>query len=242
MSTETQVLIPRPANAFAVMLLLGVALLCLEQWTNLDMRLSEIFYNAHLESFVWQHQSIGKNVYQVTKQLAIVLALGFCFRAAYLSLARQTNRTLAQRQTIYFIVLVALTEPMIVWLFREYSTSHCPRALIQFGGENLYYHLLDSIPSNAKAGRCNPSGHASSFLWMPSMAVLYLKEAYTKNISIKARACFMALILFALTLAFVQVLRGEHFFSHILWSAWIATVWCFALLYCFQWQFMNNES
>jgi membrane-associated PAP2 superfamily phosphatase len=242
MSTETQALIPHPANTFSVMLLLGVLLLCLEQWTNLDMRLSEIFYSVNRGSFVWQHQPIGKNVYQLTKQLAIVLALGFCFRALYLSLARQTNRTLAQRQTIYFISLVALTEPMIVWLFREYSASHCPRALVQFGGENLYYHLLDSIPSNTQLGRCNPSGHASSFLWMPSMAVLYFNEVHTKSTSIKAKACFLALIVFALTLAFVQVLRGEHFFSHILWSAWIATAWCFSLLYCFQWQFLKDES
>jgi membrane-associated PAP2 superfamily phosphatase len=223
-----------PYIAFGAIFSFSVIILFVEQLTHLDMLISKLFYNESIGLFLWQDDPLGQSFYQATKELAIILALGLSCRALYFSTTNYSRHSQKEKQAIYFIVLIAFTEPVIVWLFREYSMSYCPVDLVQFGGENIYYHLLDVIPPESKAGQCNPSGHASSFMWLPSLFVLRLQKGWPKAI-----VALVSLVFFALILSFVQVIRGEHFFSHLLWSAAIALTWCFIILYSYRWKFLK---
>jgi membrane-associated PAP2 superfamily phosphatase len=113
----------------------------------------------------------------------------------------------------------AITVPLAVSLLKSQSIHHCPWDLQRYGGFALYLRLFDKLPAGAVAGHCFPAGHASSGLWLAAFAVFWLPE--------RPR---MAAIVFALGLVpgllmgWMQQMRGAHFLSHTLWSAWIATL------------------
>lgn len=73
------------------------------------------------------------------------------------------------------------------------------------------------------------AGHASSALWLVSVAVYWLPAR-------PARAAGMALLalLPGLALGWLQQLRGAHFLTHTLWSAWIACALVLLLIVTLQ--------
>jgi membrane-associated PAP2 superfamily phosphatase len=65
-------------------------------------------------------------------------------------------------------------------------------------------------------GRCFPSGHASTFFSF--LPVFWLLRRYRVQ---RAWWFLAALCVLGLMLSWVQVLRGAHYPSHILWTAWL---------------------
>lgn len=105
----------------------------------------------------------------------------------------------------------------VQWLKRNSATS-CPWDLQVFGGVAHYvphwvWGLRDGGP-----GRCFPSGHACvAFGFLPVWAVFKRHLQWPKWV-------LAGLILAGIALGGVQVLRGAHFVSHVLWSGWVCTV------------------
>lgn len=104
-------------------------------------------------------------------------------------------------------------------MLKSQSIHHCPWDLQRYGGYAPYLRLFDSLPDGVKAGHCFPAGHASSGLWLAAFFVFWLPSR-------PRMACFMFMVglLPGLMLGWVQQLRGAHFLTHTLWSAWIASL------------------
>ncbi|WP_337842141.1 phosphatase PAP2 family protein [Rheinheimera sp.] len=106
----------------------------------------------------------------------------------------------------------------LVALVKKLLPAACPWDLQQFGGTQVFTRLWDS-PAGAVPGQCFPAGHASvGFGWM----ALYF---YWRDSSpALARTALIGALMVGTGLGLVQQLRGAHFISHDITTAWLC--WC----------------
>lgn len=106
----------------------------------------------------------------------------------------------AWRRGAIAMVLIAA----VVALLKHFSPVSCPWDLVEYGG------------SNPDTGRCLPAAHPVSGF---ALFGLYLALEKRKH---AARAVLCAAWVIGLAAGAVQVARGAHFASHVLWTAWVA--------------------
>jgi membrane-associated PAP2 superfamily phosphatase len=105
-----------------------------------------------------------------------------------------------RRGALYMAVIVG-----VVHLLRYYSPYPCPWDLPEFGG------------TDPEAGRCLPAAHPLTGFALFGLA-LALRESRPRA----ARRALAAAIAIGLVAGSVQVARGAHFPSHVLWTGWLA--------------------
>lgn len=62
-----------------------------------------------------------------------------------------------------------------------------------------------------------PAGHASSALWMISLAILFVPYRV-----VYAAGALVFFLFLGFGVGWMQQLRGAHFLTHTLWSVWIS--------------------
>lgn len=113
------------------------------------------------------------------------------------------------------LVAGILLAALVVQLLKRSSLTSCPWDLQAFGGSARHVSHWRWGVADGGGGHCFPAGHASTafaFLagffwlrpWAPRAACLWL----------------IATLLAGLTLGAVQMARGAHFLSHVLWAGW----------------------
>lgn len=113
----------------------------------------------------------------------------------------------------------------LVPLLKQGSLTSCPWDLAEFGGAARWVsHWRWGVPDGG-AGHCFPSGHATAAVaffggWF------VLREPHPRL----ARAWLAVVGALALAFGAAQLVRGAHFASHTLWSAWLCWVLGLALL------------
>lgn len=179
----------------------GLALAFLALWglaqSGLDWRLSALAYSPEARGFplrdAWLTAVVG---HSGLKHLSVVL----WFALVGVALASRTWR----REGLHAALGAALAATAVSVL-RGWSAQSCPWDLLEFGG---------SAPG---AGRCLPSGHASSGFALFSI-YFALRDAHPRL----ARWALVLAWTLGLLAGAVQVARGAHFASHVLWTAWIS--------------------
>ena len=106
----------------------------------------------------------------------------------------------AWRRGALYMAVIAL----VVSLLKHFSPYSCPWDLPDFGG------------AKPDAGACLPAAHPVSGF---ALFGLYLALERDKR---RARVVLCAAWIIGLAAGAVQVARGAHFASHVLWTAWIA--------------------
>lgn len=119
----------------------------------------------------------------------------------------------AERAGIFGSVLCAL---LSVTLIKGFSQTSCPWDLQAFGGVVPYVSHWNIWLSDGGGGHCFPAGHASTgFAFMASY--FGLRQAGSR-----AAVKWLVLALLAgFVLGISQQIRGAHFMSHTLWTAWL---------------------
>jgi membrane-associated PAP2 superfamily phosphatase len=115
------------------------------------------------------------------------------------------------------VAMSAVLVPLVTIVLKRLSTSHCPWDLERYGGTAPYIRLLDWVPRGVEAGHCLPAGHASSALWLVALAAFWWPHSKWKAVVVG-----FSMLLLGGAVGWLQQLRGAHFLSHTLWSAWIA--------------------
>ena len=193
-------------------------ILWIGQFTDIDLRLADAVYDRSRGVFPLQHawfaeqfnHVIMKGVLTCLASAAVVMALRDAWRP-------HADWTPSRRLGWRVLGMSAISVPLVISLLKRASTSHCPWDVDRYGGSAPYIRLLELMPSGVSAGHCLPGGHASSALWLIALAAFWLPEQPRKGWAIGALA-----MAFALGIGFVHQLRGAHFLTHTLWSAWIA--------------------
>ena len=210
----------RTARRMAAWLAVAAVLIfALGRWTDADLWLADLMYDPAAGGFPWRASWLTVTFSHEIAKGALTLAALFLIGAALFDAAWPQPLLDAPFARLRLRVLAwsALLAPSVISLIKQQSSAHCPWDLARYGGAAPYVRLFDALPSGVLPGHCFPAGHASSALWLVALAVLWLPgDART---AWRAGAAGLGAGLF---LGWMQQLRGAHFLSHTLWSAWIA--------------------
>jgi len=120
------------------------------------------------------------------------------------------------------LAVTTLAAVAAVGAFKAVTRTSCPWDLADFGGVARYApHWGHLLQPDGGSGRCFPAGHASS-----GFAFVGGYFAFREVSQTLARRWLWGALAIGLVLGIGQQLRGAHFMSHTLWSAWLC--WCVA--------------
>lgn len=204
----------------AILLLLGSALLLfwLGRYTDVDIVLADAMFDFSKNAFPLRDRwFLDEFLHQTMK--ALMIGIGMVPAAALIA-DRINGHMLFENSVRRALVVVATSAalvPILISAIKSVSPYHCPWSLARYGGYAPYLRIFDSLPPRMSAGHCFPAGHASSALWLPSIAVFWLRERRVKGYTV-----FAASLIPGFILGLAQQARGAHFLTHTLWSVWIA--------------------
>jgi membrane-associated PAP2 superfamily phosphatase len=122
------------------------------------------------------------------------------------------------------LALTVLASVIAVSLIKHASHTSCPWDLQEFGGVARYVSHWSWGVDDGGPGGCFPAGHASAaFAYMGGYFVL-------RRVSPRVAAVWLGMAVAAgLVLGVSQQLRGAHYMSHTLWTAWVCWTVGFAI-------------
>jgi membrane-associated PAP2 superfamily phosphatase len=196
----------------------AILILLLGQFTDIDLRLADLTFDRARGVFPLQHAWFAEQFNHVILKALLSCLAGAAVVVALWDIWRpKLHWTPARRLGLRVLGMSAISVPVVVSLLKRASSSHCPWDLERYGGQAPYIRLLELMPAGVDAGHCLPGGHASSALWLIALSAFWWPEQPRKALGVGALT-----MAFALGVGFVQQLRGAHFLTHTLWSAWIA--------------------
>lgn len=209
----------RPSTLRFDLLVVALSLAVLLAWdlSGLDITLTSWFGNA--AGFAWRDRWItGTLLHEAARYPAWLL-----FAVLLVGIWRPLPfaRALSRRERVWW-VLTTLACVILIPLLKRGSATSCPWDLARFGGD-----VLDYVPHwqfwkrDGGSGQCFPSGHAST-------AFSFLAGAFAlrRAAPVAARRWLAVTLAFGGVFAWVQVMRGAHYLSHSLWTAWICWTVC----------------
>ena len=119
----------------------------------------------------------------------------------------------ADRVGLFLSVLSAL---LPVTLIKGFSQTNCPWDLQAFGGLAPYVSHWNLWFGDGSGGHCFPAGHAST-----GFAFMAAYFGLRQNNAPGAMLWLVLAIGVGFILGFSQQMRGAHFMSHTLWTAWL---------------------
>lgn len=201
----------------------ALAIVWLGRGTDVDLMLADRAFDPDAGTFPWRHawlaETFNHGILKLALSAAGVLALG----AAVAELIRPRAAP-RHRLRLQIVALSALLVPLVTSALKHESIAHCPWDLARYGGTEAYVRLFDALPPGALPGHCLPGGHASSALWLLSLALFWLPHAPRKALAVAGAAAS-----FGCAVGWMQQLRGAHFLTHTLWSLWVAAALVLAL-------------
>lgn len=122
------------------------------------------------------------------------------------------------------LALSVLASVLAVSLLKHASDTSCPWDVKEFGGVAQYVSHWAWGVRDGGPGGCFPAGHASAaFAFLGGYFVL-------RHVAPRAAIVWLGTALVAgLVLGLAQQLRGAHYMSHTLWTAWICWTVGFAI-------------
>lgn len=116
---------------------------------------------------------------------------------------------------------VTLLCVVAVPLLKQISHTSCPWDLLQFHGVAAYVSHWHLGLNDGGPGRCFPSGHAVAAFAFFSQYFLWRDHDAGR-----ARRWLLIVLAMGAVYGLAQLVRGAHYPSHTLWSAWLCWVIC----------------
>ena len=165
----------------------------------------------------WLHDGARKVGWVVLLTLTVAAALPERIGSGPLKRWAVLPRT--ERLTLVGTIWLCL---IVVVLMKGLSRTSCPWDLQAFGGTAEWVSHWAWGFKDGGPGHCFPGGHASTaFAFLP--LAWWLRGPAPRA----ARWVLIGVVGLGFVLGWVQQVRGAHFFSHNLWTAWLcwATTW-----------------
>lgn len=208
--------------------LLTLALLLALEATTIDLALARLSWDPAAATFPLRDHPVTTRV--AHDGVKVVSGLVFAWIAVSAWRPIGPLRRLGRSQRAYLLA-AAVVCLVIVALLKRASALHCPWGLAEFGGTQPYLRLLDPVPPGWTRGACFPAGHALS-------AFAYIGGYFAwRGSDRRAALIWLAVVFLVGAFAGVsQQLRGAHFLSHTLWTAWL----CWTLSAALAWLARNR--
>lgn len=195
--------------------LLALALLfVLLLWdaSGLDMALARWFGGP--QGFALRdHWLLTRVLHDAAKALAWAFTLLLCLGVAW---PRGPLKALPFARRLQ-LPATALIASLVISLLKGASATSCPWDMAEFGGVAQHLsHWVGWSVHDGGGGHCFPAGHAAT-----GFAFVGGYFALRSHLPRLARVWLVVALVVGFTLGAVQQVRGAHFMSHTLWTAWI---------------------
>lgn len=194
-------------------LLLAPGIWWLFDLTDLDRQLIGWYYDPVRHMFPLRDDAFMAGVMHSGLKL-VVIAVGMALAGAFL-LSYVVPMPMARRRLLWLFAGMAGAS-MLVAVIKQNSALHCPWDLADYGGYAPFHGLFDRLPGNVAPGRCFPGGHASG-----GFALLAFYFGMRDTHLVRARVMLAAGVAMGVVMGWSQMMRGAHFLSHTVWSAWV---------------------
>ena len=188
-------------------------LACVVLWDagGLDLPLAR--WAGSAKGFAWRSSpALVLWLHEVPRALSMVLlvllGIGTVWPSGFL-------RRLARRERVQLVlsILAAIAASTLV---KRISSTSCPWDLAEFGGVARYVSHWSWGLRDGGGGHCFPAGHASAAFGF--VAGWFVLRRAAPGV---ATGWLLAALAGGLVLGLAQQLRGAHYLSHTLWTAWI---------------------
>ena len=116
---------------------------------------------------------------------------------------------------------LAVTASIVsISVLKHYSLTSCPWDLRLFGGSADYVSHWAWGVTDMGGGKCFPGGHASSAFGFLALALPFLISGQA-TLRRHGWRLLVGVVLIGLAFGLTQTVRGAHYPSHTLWTAWI---------------------
>jgi membrane-associated PAP2 superfamily phosphatase len=190
-----------------------LGLLALEATTT-DLALARLSYDPQRHTFPLREHFLTTRVAHDGVKVASALVFAWILVSAWRPIGLLSKLDRPHRVYLFAAVVTCL---LVVAALKRGSALHCPWGLVEFGGSHAYLRLFDAVPEGWQRGACFPAGHALS-----AFAYIGGYFAWREVDRRVARAWLMAVLVVGAWAGVSQQLRGAHFLSHTLWTAWLA--------------------
>ena len=195
-----------------------IALACVVAWdfNGMDLAMARWFGSSH--GFALQNNWFMVNIaHEGARKLAWVIVLGLSLMIWWpLGLLRQVPYSRRIQ-----LVVASLASLIVMALMKRFSATSCPWDLSEFGGVAHYVSHWAWGVTDGGGGHCFPAGHASAgFAFVSGYFALRHTAAHA------ARLWLAAALAAGFSLGLAQQMRGAHFMSHTLWTAWLCWTSC----------------
>lgn len=201
----------RPASIrLLAVTLAALGLLILWDASGLDLVLARLAGTP--TGFPWRDDwFLNKVMHESAKTLSWVLVIGLFAAIRWpVGIFRRLSR--GERAQLAGTALACV---VLVSLLKFTSKTSCPWDLQAFGGVAHHVSHWAWGVGDGGPGHCFPAGHASA-----AFAYLGGYFAFRRSSPGIARAWLAGAMVAGLALGLSQQLRGAHFMSHTLWTAW----------------------
>jgi membrane-associated PAP2 superfamily phosphatase len=199
------------------------ALLSIFNLTDLDREITQRFFDAAHGNFPlandWWLKAVLHDAARVASAAGALAVLAITLVAW---LVPRLLGAHSRRHELAFVSAAILLGAAVVATFKHYSAHACPWNIIDFGGLAPYRPLVSRYEGLLPIDGCFPAGHP-----LVGYAWLCVGFALHPGAPRAARTWTLAALLAGTVAGAVQVMRGAHFVSHVLWTAW--AVWAIDL-------------
>ncbi|HET7837138.1 MAG TPA: phosphatase PAP2 family protein [Variovorax sp.] len=202
-----------------VLTLVALGLLLLWDASGLDLALARMAGTP--TGFPWRDDwFLNKVMHEGAKTLSWALVIGLFAAIQWpVGLLRRLHQ--GERAQL---AVTALASVILISLLKFTSKTSCPWDLQGFGGAAQYVSHWAWGVRDGGSGNCFPAGHASA-----AFAYLGGYFVFRRASPGVARVWFACTLVAGLALGLSQQIRGAHFMSHTLWTAWFCWVVAFAI-------------
>lgn len=163
-----------------------------------------------------QHPLLSHWLHRRGQQAAIVF---YFFSLAMVWWPIGPWRAVTRRARAHALIAVTLSL-LTISALKHFSLSSCPWELENFGGPARYVSHWAWGVADGGGGQCFPGGHASSAFGFLAITLPFLC-ASEPSLQSTGRRGLLLLTMVGLVFGLAQTLRGAHYPSHTLWTAWI---------------------
>lgn len=161
------------------------------------------------------------------------LALFFYFSIiVILIFSYAKNRLTYYQRGLVYLLSSTLVATLLISFLKSVTQIDCPWSIADLGGDQAYMHWVNLLFRPHDGGRCFPSGHASAAYAFFSLYFFSYRFFPKKAISILIAVFFVGLIF-----GIAQQLRGAHFISHDLTTAFL----CWNVNLLFYYLFLEEK-
>lgn len=209
-----------------------VLVMLMESFTDADMDLQRLWFDSDTHEWIVSnalHERLTWVFYDGPKTLLIALGV-FCIGGFFIGGRRRASPEF-RRGCLLLLFSLAFV-PMLLGGAKQFTNVYCPKQLEAFGGDVAHQGVLECrkvANEGRSAGKCFPAGHASG-----GFALMMLFFCLPQ----RRRWAGLALGLAAgWSMGLYQMLRGQHFLSHTLFT--MAGAWMIILLIAWALRFVT---